>query len=54
MYHYLGGVRHVVWDLHTIGNQAEHNSLLETQQVELSSKAIVAAGLGISLLLSIL
>ncbi len=44
-YHYVGGIRHLVWDHHTIGNQADKTSLLELDKVELLSKGIfVAAG----------
>lgn len=54
VYHYLGGIRHVVWDLYPIGNQADKNSLLELDRVELSSKVIVGASLATSVILSIL
>lgn len=43
VYHYLGGMRHFVWDLHKIGNQADHTSLLETERVETSSKILLAS-----------
>lgn len=41
-YHYLGGVRHIVWDHHKIGNQADKTSLLELGPAELSSKGLFA------------
>uniref|UniRef100_A0A7S3VHG7 Succinate dehydrogenase cytochrome b560 subunit, mitochondrial n=1 Tax=Dunaliella tertiolecta TaxID=3047 RepID=A0A7S3VHG7_DUNTE len=40
LYHWLGAMRHFVWDHHKIGNQAEKNSLLEIPQVDFSSKAL--------------
>ena len=43
IYHFLGGCRHFVWDLHKIGNQADKSSLLETPKVEESSKYLAAA-----------
>lgn len=54
VYHYLGGLRHFVWDLHRIGNQADKSSLLETQRVEESSKYLAAAALGLSLVLTVI
>jgi succinate dehydrogenase/fumarate reductase cytochrome b subunit len=45
VYHYLGGLRHFVWDLHKIGNNADKTSLLEKDRVEESSKVLVAASL---------
>ncbi|GBF94483.1 succinate dehydrogenase subunit b560 [Raphidocelis subcapitata] len=48
IYHWLGGVRHFVWDLHKIGNNADKTSLLEKDKVEQSSKVL----LGVSLVLS--
>jgi succinate dehydrogenase (ubiquinone) cytochrome b560 subunit len=45
-YHYLGAIRHFVWDHHKIGNQADKTSLLELPKVELLSKSLfVAAGI---------
>ena len=45
LYHYVGAIRHFVWDHHSIGNQADKNSLLEVPSVEMLSKGIfVAAG----------
>eukprot|EP00879_Flechtneria_rotunda_P001654 GHRR01001814.1.p1 GENE.GHRR01001814.1~~GHRR01001814.1.p1 ORF type:complete len:206 (+),score=54.79 GHRR01001814.1:134-751(+) len=54
VYHYLGGVRHFLWDLHKIGNQADRTSLLETPVVEQSSKVLLGSSVAVSLLLSIL
>lgn len=45
LYHYLGAVRHFVWDHHKVGDQADKTSLLELPKVELLSKALfVGAG----------
>ena len=54
VYHYLGGMRHFVWDLAKIGNQADKTSLLETPTVEESSKYLAAASLGLSLVLTVI
>ncbi len=44
VYHWLGGMRHVVWDVSKVGNQADRTSLLELPKVEVSSKVILGAG----------
>ena len=53
VYHYAGGLRHIVWDKHSIGNQADKTSYLDLNSVNKSSKVIigasVAASLGIAL-----
>lgn len=54
VYHYLGGMRHFVWDLYKIGNQADKTSLLETPRVEESSKILLGASAALSLILAIL
>jgi succinate dehydrogenase (ubiquinone) cytochrome b560 subunit len=54
VYHYMGGMRHFVWDLHKIGNQADKTSLLETPRVELSSQVLLGTSAAVSLLLSCL
>lgn len=54
VYHYLGGLRHFVWDMHRIGNQADHSSLLETPKVEQSSQVLLGASVALSALLSLL
>lgn len=54
VYHYLGGLRHFVWDLHKIGNQADKTSLLETPRVEQSSQILAGSSLAISVLLALL
>lgn len=43
VYHYVAGLRHVIWDKHSIGNQADKTSLLENPQVDLSSRIIIGA-----------
>eukprot|EP00878_Enallax_costatus_P016397 GHUV01017199.1.p2 GENE.GHUV01017199.1~~GHUV01017199.1.p2 ORF type:complete len:115 (-),score=29.84 GHUV01017199.1:221-565(-) len=54
VYHYLGGVRHFVWDLHKIGNQADKTSLLETPRVEFSSQVLLGTSAVLSVILAIL
>lgn len=43
LYHWLGGLRHIVWDMSKMGNQADRTSLLEVPKVEISSKVILGA-----------
>lgn len=54
VYHYLGGARHFVWDLHKIGNNADKTSLLEKERVEQSSKALFAASAVVASILALL
>jgi succinate dehydrogenase (ubiquinone) cytochrome b560 subunit len=54
VYHYMGGMRHFVWDLYKIGNQADKTSLLETPRVEESSKILLGAAAALSLVVAIL
>lgn len=54
IYHYIGGLRHFVWDLQHIGNQTDKNDMLETPKVELSSQIILGASAAISLVLGVL
>lgn len=49
-FHYMGGLRHIVWDHHTIGNQADKSSLLELDKADMSSKALYAASAVMSLI----
>lgn len=45
VYHYGGGIRHLVWDAFIGGNQAEKKSLLELPAVQISSRALfIGAG----------
>lgn len=52
VYHYAGGLRHVIWDKHRIGNQADKTSLLETPAVNLSSQIVIGTGIAGALLLA--
>lgn len=45
VYHYLGGIRHVIWEKHTMGKQAEKKSYLENEAVDKSSKLMFATSL---------
>lgn len=47
IYHYLAGVRHLVWDTYHIGNQT-HKSLLDKDAVESSSNALFAVSIALS------
>lgn len=53
VYHYVAGLRHIAWDKHTIGKQADKSSLLERTAVDSSSRFIIgtsiAATLGLAL-----
>jgi succinate dehydrogenase (ubiquinone) cytochrome b560 subunit len=53
VYHYLGGLRHFVWDLHKIGNNADKTSLLEKDRVEQSSKVLLGVALALSTALAV-
>lgn len=53
-YHYLGGVRHIIWDKHSMGKQAEKKSYLENEAVNKSSKFIFATSIVGTLGLTIL
>ena len=54
VYHYAGGIRHIVWEKHSIGNQADKTSLLENPAVDKSSKLVIAASLAGTLGLAVL
>lgn len=41
VYHYAAGLRHIIWDKHSIGDQADKHSLLENPKVDLSSKIVI-------------
>jgi len=47
IYHYMAGLRHLVWDTYYIGNQT-HKSLLDKDAVETSSNALFAASIVLS------
>ena len=53
VYHYLGGVRHFVWDLHKIGNNADKTSLLEKDRVEESSKILLGTSVVLATVLAL-
>jgi len=45
VYHWLGGMRHFLWDHTKIGNMAEKGSVLELPAVDMSSKILfIGAG----------
>mmetsp|Transcript_9209 Transcript_9209/g.31825 ORF Transcript_9209/g.31825 Transcript_9209/m.31825 type:complete len:201 (-) Transcript_9209:664-1266(-) len=44
IFHYMAGVRHLVWDTYHIGNQTD-KSLLDKDSVEKSSNALFAAAI---------
>lgn len=54
VYHYLGGLRHLVWDMHKIGNQADKSSLLEYSKVVESSKVLLGASVALTALFAVL
>lgn len=54
VYHYLGGLRHFVWDLHKIGNNADRTSLLEKDRVEQSSKILLGSSVALAALITLL
>ncbi len=45
VYHYAGGLRHIIWDKHSIGNQAEKTSLLDVPSVDRSSRIIIGTSI---------
>lgn len=53
-YHYLGGVRHIIWDKHSMGKQAEKKSYLENEAVDKSSKLILSTSIIATLGLTVL
>jgi len=53
IYHYLAGLRHVVWEHAKIGKQADKTSLLENETVDKSSKAIFVASVAGTLALAV-
>ena len=52
LYHYLGGIRHFVWDYHTIGNQNDTSSLLEKEKVVLISKGLFAGSVALAFIVA--
>ncbi|DBB06493.1 hypothetical protein WJX77_009141 [Trebouxia sp. C0004] len=53
-YHYLAGVRHIIWDKHSMGKQAEKKSYLENEAVDKSSKLILGTSIIATLGLTVL
>lgn len=45
VYHYAGGLRHIIWDKHSIGIQAEKKSLLDIPSVDMSSKIVIGSSI---------
>ena len=45
VYHYLGGIRLVIWEKHSRGNPAEKKGDLENEAVDKSSKLMFATSL---------
>lgn len=43
VYHYLGGLRHILWDKSRLGNQADKDSYMDLPAVDLSSKIMFGA-----------
>ena len=54
VYHYLGGLRHLIWDQQKIGKQAAKTSMLEYSAVVKSSWAVIYASAAGTLALSVL
>ena len=53
-YHYLAGLRHVFWDHHHYGNQADRENPLKYENVEQSSKVLLLGSAGLASLISVL
>jgi len=53
-YHYLAGLRHVFWDHHHYGNQAERENPLKYENVEQSSKVLLFGSAGLATLIAAL
>ena len=53
-YHYLAGLRHIYWDHHKYGNQADRENPLKYENVEQSSKVLLMGSAGVATLLSLL
>ena len=53
-YHYLGGLRHIFWDHHKFGNQAERENPLKYENVEASSKVLIGSAGVLSCLAALL
>jgi len=53
-YHYLAGLRHMWWDHHDYGNSANRDNPLKYENVEQSSKVLLAGSSGLAFILSAL
>ena len=53
-YHYLAGLRHVFWDHHNYGNQANRENPLKYENVEQSSKILMLGSVGLATAIAIL
>jgi len=53
VYHYLGGIRHMYWDMYKYGNQTEKNSPLEVSAVEMSSKMLIGGGTAMAAIMAL-
>ncbi|KAG2447242.1 hypothetical protein HYH02_007982 [Chlamydomonas schloesseri] len=54
IYHWLGGLRHIVWEASKMGDQADRTSLLEVPKVEMSSKILLGASAALALIAAVL
>lgn len=52
VYHYAGGIRHLIWDQAKIGKQADKTSYLENEAVDRLSWAMVGISVAGTLALS--
>eukprot|EP00892_Ulva_mutabilis_P006386 jgi/Ulvmu1/4119/UM019_0098.1 len=53
IYHYVAGIRHLMWDHSKIGDQAQKDSMLELGEVQKSSEYILYGSAGLSALLAL-
>jgi succinate dehydrogenase (ubiquinone) cytochrome b560 subunit len=54
VYHYAGGIRHLIWDSAAHGNQAAHAGPLEKGPVDSSSYAVLGASAAATLLAALM
>ena len=54
VYHYAGGIRHLIWDQAKIGKQADKTSFLENETVDRLSWGIVGVSVVGTLALSVM
>lgn len=53
-YHYLAGLRHIFWDHHHYGNQAQRDNPLKYENVEQGSKVLMLGSAGLAFLIALL